>query len=178
VHVDACSTEAASTSSAAHCTIIDGWDLTGNDLLGPNGKPAPQPCEGGPGDCCDMCATKPEDQEPKGKCGAWSYNHASKTCWMKTKNSTHPNNNGDTSGIIVDPLAAPWHHACAGSAGINQTRCPALQTCCKSLFSQSEMGCCPWPDAVCCTNGLTCWLVNCRAPRCLIVIFCCSILLL
>ena len=125
-------------------------------------QPAPQPCPGGPGDCCDMCASKPEAKEPKGKCGAWSFNHGSKTCWMKTKNSTHPNHNGDTSGILVggggggDPLAAPWPHACSKSPGTNQTRCPATQTCCASTFSASGLGCCPWADAVCCPNSLTC----------------------
>ena len=29
-------------------------DFTGNDLLGPSGKPLPQPCPGGPSACCDM----------------------------------------------------------------------------------------------------------------------------
>ena len=154
-----CSAAATASAGGAQCTIIEGWDLTGNDLLGRSGKPLPQPCPGGPGDCCEMCATKPEEQEPKGKCGAWSFNHGSKTCWMKTQNSTNPTHNGDTSGILADPLAEPWPNACTSSSppGISQTRCPASQTCCKSLFSASALGCCPWPNAVCCANGLTCW---------------------
>ena len=89
----------AAVVAADQCEIIDGWDLTGNDLL-LNGKPAPQPCPGGPGDCCTMCAEKPEDKVPLGKCGAWSFNHGTKTCWMKYRNSSHPNHNGDTSGIV------------------------------------------------------------------------------
>ncbi len=48
-------------------------------------------------------------------------------------------------------LDEPWPHACAGTEGeIDQTRCPEGQTCCKSQFSQSKAGCCPWDDAVCC----------------------------
>jgi hypothetical protein len=81
------------------CEIIEGWDLTGNDLLH-KGKPAPQPCPGGPGDCCTMCAGKPESKVPFGMCRAWSFNHRTKTCWMKSSNSSHPNHNGDTSGVI------------------------------------------------------------------------------
>eukprot|EP01050_Picozoa_sp_SAG11_P044642 SAG11_NODE_21822_length_418_cov_0.630094_2_plen_87_part_01 len=40
------------------CSVTEGYDFTGNDLLGPDGKPAPQHCPDGPGACCSMCARK------------------------------------------------------------------------------------------------------------------------
>eukprot|EP00040_Diaphanoeca_grandis_P005963 m.35340 g.35340 ORF g.35340 m.35340 type:complete len:376 (-) comp17117_c0_seq1:56-1183(-) len=49
-----------------------------------------------------------------------------------------------------------WPNACVSQPGYNQTRCPASATCCASEFSASHQGCCPWPDAVCCPNKLTC----------------------
>jgi len=56
--------------------------------------------------------------------------------------------------------AAPadvWPHLCANGTGGNpDARCPADATCCKSTFSQDLLGCCPFPSAVCCSNGLTC----------------------
>jgi hypothetical protein len=38
----------------ATCDVTHGYDFNGNDLLGPNGRPAPQNCSAGPGACCDM----------------------------------------------------------------------------------------------------------------------------
>ena len=35
-------------------------------------------------------------------------------------------------------------------------RCPVYATCCGSKFSASRFGCCPWKNAVCCKNSLTC----------------------
>ena len=35
------------------------------------------------------------------------------------------------------------------------TRCPATQTCMGTQFSLTGAGCCPWPDAVACTQGTT-----------------------
>eukprot|EP00729_Bicosta_minor_P001691 gene1691-34605_t len=54
---------------------------------------------------------------------------------------------------------APWPNVCATTptAGYAaETRCPLDATCCKSQFSASGEGCCPWPNAVCCKNSLTC----------------------
>ena len=104
------------------CAVIEGWDLTGNDLLGADGKPSPQPVAD-PGACCDLCASKPVAQRPQGKCGAWSFNHGTKTCWMKTKNSTHPNHNEDTSGVIVG-----GYDPCVGnSSALAPAECAAWQ---------------------------------------------------
>ena len=69
----------------------------------------PQPVAD-PGACCNLCSSKPEAAAPKGKCAAWSFNHGTKTCWMKTSKGTHPNPNGDTSGVVLaaepaDPAA-------------------------------------------------------------------------
>ena len=73
----------AASGSAAQCALILGHDLYGNDLLGPAGKPLPLPVSG-PAECCDKCSTKAVGAEPKGRCAAWSYNHGTSTCWMKT----------------------------------------------------------------------------------------------
>lgn len=100
------------------CSLTDGYDFNGNDLLGPNGKPAPQPVAN-PAACCDLCASKPESQTPKGNCSAWSFNHGSKTCWMKTSpkvpclhpaagcSGTRPVHNGDTSGVVMTEQPGP-----------------------------------------------------------------------
>ena len=65
------------TTAAAQptCAVTEGYDFDGNDLLGPDGKPDPQPCPDGPGACCTMCAQKPYYEEPIGLCSAWSFNH-------------------------------------------------------------------------------------------------------
>jgi len=106
----------AASGSAAQCALILGHDLYGNDLLGPAGKPLPLPVSG-PAECCDKCSTKAVGAEPKGRCAAWSYNHGTSTCWMKTghgnKTGCQPNElcpNGDTSGVVlsatpIDPAA-------------------------------------------------------------------------
>lgn len=52
--------------------------------------------------------------------------------------------------------AAPWPNQCTSTVGYNQTRCPSDATCCSSKFSASKQGCCPWANAVCCKNSLTC----------------------
>ena len=46
--------------------------------------------------------------------------------------------------------------ACDVAKGQAATSCPSASQCCKSEFSGSLMGCCPWKDAVCCKNSLTC----------------------
>ena len=60
-------------------------------------------------------------------------------------------------------LAGPWPNgttfpeSCdATRTGWSQTRCEAGHTCCASQFSGSGVGCCPFEDAVCCANKLTC----------------------
>jgi hypothetical protein len=59
--------------------------------------------------------------------------------------------------LLVAPFVAgqDWPNVCDTKLTPN-TRCPADATCCKNLYSQSHMGCCPWANAVCCSNGLTC----------------------
>ena len=64
---------------------------------------------------------------------------------------------------LLLPKAAPpasWPHTCPGhgtpASAYNQTKCPSSATCCRSTFSASGQGCCPWPNAVCCKNSLTC----------------------
>ena len=59
------------------------------------------------GACCARCANKKPDTEPKGNCSAWSFNHPSKTCWMKTSKGTKPNHNGDTSGVVTGAARPP-----------------------------------------------------------------------
>ena len=102
----------ATRVGAAQCSLILGHDLYGNDLLGPDKKPAPQNVSG-PAACCDLCSTKPESTVPQGKCRAWSYNHGTSTCWMKTGHGSqvgcHPNQlcpNGDTSGVVLSSTPA------------------------------------------------------------------------
>ena len=64
----ACASSCAITACcAAQCSLILGYDLYGNDLLGPDGKPAPQNVSG-PAACCDLCSTKPQGTIPKGVC--------------------------------------------------------------------------------------------------------------
>eukprot|EP00041_Stephanoeca_diplocostata_P003636 m.36412 g.36412 ORF g.36412 m.36412 type:complete len:283 (-) comp14491_c0_seq2:282-1130(-) len=48
-----------------------------------------------------------------------------------------------------------WPQLCS-NASTPASRCPDGSTCCHSTFSQSTWGCCPWPGAQCCSNGLTC----------------------
>ena len=87
-------------AAGAQCILIPHTDLMGNDLLSSNtSKPLPQPCDS-PAACCDMCTNKRETTEPKGTCHAWSFNHGSKTCWMKSKTSANPRNCSDTSGVL------------------------------------------------------------------------------
>lgn len=91
---------AEATAREAQCVLIPHTDLMGNDLLSSNrSKPLPQPCAS-PAACCEMCATKPAVKEPKGTCNAWSFNHESKTCWMKSQASAHPRKCDDTSGVL------------------------------------------------------------------------------
>ena len=92
---------ACADAEAAQCTLTAGFDFTGDDLLGPNGKPAPQPSKS-PADCCNLCASKLNSTEPKGKCFAWSWNNKSKTCWMKTGKG-HPHKSTDVSGVVSKP---------------------------------------------------------------------------
>eukprot|EP00947_MAST-08B_sp_MAST-8B-sp1_P001692 g1692.t1 len=93
---------ATAAATAPQCTVTPNTDFWGNDLLdSTTGKPSPQPCPGGPSDCCAMCSDKKEDSEPKGSCGAWSWNFQSKTCWMKTEAGRDPRNSTDTSGVVV-----------------------------------------------------------------------------
>lgn len=54
--------------------------------------------------------------------------------------------------LQVCPNANPSLHYSAW----NTTACPADATCCPSLFSVSQVGCCPLPNAVCCSNGYAC----------------------
>lgn len=57
----------------------------------------------------------------------------------------------------VVTVLGQWPHACDSSTGYNATRCQAGHTCCHSIFSGSQMGCCPLgSSAVCCSNRLTC----------------------
>ncbi len=83
------------------CTFIPRhMDLDGNDLLGPNGRPEPAPCDT-PQECCSMCAAKDPKKQPLGTCRAFSWNNHSKTCWMKSANSTHPDlGSSDVSGTV------------------------------------------------------------------------------
>jgi hypothetical protein len=95
-------------ADAAQCILVPHTDLMGNDLLSSNtSKPLPQPCPGGPSACCDMCSAHDPESEPKGKCGAWSWNLQSKTCWMKTKMSSQPRKCTDTSGVLRPPPPKP-----------------------------------------------------------------------
>ena len=83
--------------------MVPRTDLMGNDLLASNtSKPLPQPCPS-PEACCAMCSAHDPASEPKGRCGAWSWNLQSKTCWMKTKMSDNPRTCTDTSGVLSNP---------------------------------------------------------------------------
>ena len=55
------------------------------------------------------------------------------------------------------PAGTSFPAACdATRSGWSQTRCEAGHTCCASQYSGSNLGCCPFADAVCCANKLTC----------------------
>jgi len=55
--VAATATRSSAAAPAAQCTIIEGFDLTGNDLLGPNGKVGPATtC---PASCCTLRCPPP-----------------------------------------------------------------------------------------------------------------------
>ena len=93
----------AAAAAAAQCVLVPRTDLMGNDLLASNtSSPLPQPCPS-PEACCAMCAAHDPASEPKGRCGAWSWNLQSKTCWMKTKMSDNPRTCTDTSGVLSNP---------------------------------------------------------------------------
>ena len=64
-----------SSGVGAQCALTEGYDFNGNDLLGPSGKPQPQPVAD-PAACCELCATKPTQQQPRGNCSAWSFSVA------------------------------------------------------------------------------------------------------
>ena len=77
-----------------------------------------------------------------------SFNHGSKTCWMKARNSSNPSHNGDTSGLVTNRgghsinascSALPAHERVAcpddvSSDGIEPAKCVALGCC----FDPSE----------------------------------------
>ena len=71
-----------------------------------------------------MCARKPYYEVPIGMCSAWSFNHGSKTCWMKTGNSTHPNHNGDTSGVVTSRGATSINASCSAVPVHERIACP------------------------------------------------------
>lgn len=55
--------------------------------------------------------------------------------------------------------AGPWPNVCATTSNYsawNQTACPSGASCCANYFSVSGMGCCPFPNAVCCPNRIQC----------------------
>ena len=45
---------AAPCKAPATCDVTRGYDFDGNDLLGPDGRPAPQNCSAGPGAYLNM----------------------------------------------------------------------------------------------------------------------------
>lgn len=57
-------------------------------------------------------------------------------------------------GHVASVLNATWPQLCTASEP--ESRCPDGATCCAALFSGSGQGCCPWVDAVCCANKITC----------------------
>lgn len=62
---------------------------------------------------------------------------------------------GAVDGDAVPP--GPWPTVCdAVATGWNQTRCQPGHTCCASQYSGSLVGCCPFAEATCCSNRLTC----------------------
>lgn len=61
--------------------------------------------------------------------------------------------------IVSAANADSWETVCDTSRAdddISQTRCQEGHTCCTAKFSGSKLGCCPYADAVCCDNQLTC----------------------
>lgn len=53
-------------------------------------------------------------------------------------------------------LAVCASHAANVKCGTSGTSCFANHTCCGAAFSGNGMGCCPYPDAVCCSNHQSC----------------------
>ena len=128
----------AGVATSPTCAISQGLDFYGNDMLCANGAACPRP-SAGPGACCQACATKPYYDEPIGLCNAWSFSHASSTCWMKTANSSHPHKSGDTSGVVISrgshdisaPCAAvpPAERIPCGGGAAGAAQCAALGCC-------------------------------------------------
>lgn len=80
----------ATVSCPVNTTFIEGFDLIGHDIL-TNGHPTPIPVTS-PAACCVLCATKRADAVLNHlplnlTCNAYSFNHGSKTCWMKWSGS-------------------------------------------------------------------------------------------
>jgi hypothetical protein len=65
---------------------------------------------------------------------------------------------------LLSATTAQWPDVCPNQVGgpyssWNSTHCPSTTaTCCGSGFNPSQVGCCPFPNAVCCPGkpGYTC----------------------
>ena len=92
-------TLASTTDSRATCTLSDGVDFVGCDLVGADGKVKPQPCDTAAA-CCDLCSTKVPAHEPYGKCTAWSFNSGLSMCFLKNCTGKITVRASDTSGML------------------------------------------------------------------------------
>jgi hypothetical protein len=90
-----------------------------------------------------MCAKKPYYEEPIGLCSAWSWNKGSKTCWMKTRNSTHPSHNGDTSGVVTSRGSRSINTSCGALPRAERIACPDVTSGGSLNAAQcAALGCC------------------------------------
>eukprot|EP00039_Didymoeca_costata_P025427 m.13271 g.13271 ORF g.13271 m.13271 type:complete len:115 (-) comp4824_c0_seq1:114-458(-) len=94
-----------SQKQPTHCNLTYGYDFVGDDLIGANGRPDPQPCSNYTA-CCEMCSTKNASKPPNlygGVCTAWSFNSGLKLCFMKNGTGNPHMRSTDVSGVVIKP---------------------------------------------------------------------------
>ncbi len=79
------------------CTLTEGKNFNGADLTCA-GQLCPQPTPN-PGACCELCGSKPSDEEPKGTCSAWTW--LAGQCYLKTGHGALKTQAGCTSGTVA-----------------------------------------------------------------------------
>ena len=85
-------------ATPTECTLTRGDDFVGDDLL-QNGTVHPFPCPSFAA-CCSMCSNKVIHDEPLGACRTWSWNNASRKCYMKDGKGHVTPRAADISGTV------------------------------------------------------------------------------
>ena len=83
---------------APQCTLTEGRNLQGGDLLCKGtGSACPLPAKAA-ADCCELCGSKPAYAEPKGVCSAWTWSAGK--CYLKGSTSGNVAGRGMVSGVV------------------------------------------------------------------------------